>query len=104
MPLSPSRDPGTQQYTPPLTRNITMSTHISGRLLRKIFPGFVPLALLLLVSIGMRPAAFAQSAGTASIQGTISDSTGAVIPNATVTLTNTETSTARTTVSDGSGV
>ncbi len=48
--------------------------------------------------------ASAQSAGTASIQGTIVDATGAAIPNAKVTLTNTETGTSRTTASDGAGL
>lgn len=49
------------------------------------------------------PAA-AQTAGTASIQGTVTDPAGASIPNATVTLTNTDTGTSRTTMSDGSGL
>ena len=48
--------------------------------------------------------ASAQTAGTASIQGTVTDPTGAAIPNAKVTLTNTDTGTARNTVSDGSGL
>jgi Carboxypeptidase regulatory-like domain len=46
----------------------------------------------------------AQTAGTASIQGTVSDPSGAAIPNATVTVTNTETATSRTTISDGAGL
>ncbi len=50
------------------------------------------------------PGASAQTAGTASIQGTVTDPTGAAIPNAKVTLTNTDTGTARNTVSDGSGL
>ncbi len=56
--------------------------------------------LLLLQSL---PAS-AQTAGTASIQGTVTDPTGAAIPNAKVTLTNTDTGTVRNTVSDGSGL
>ena len=43
----------------------------------------------------------AQNAGT--ISGHVSDPSGAVIPGATVTLTNTATNTSRTTVSTGSG-
>jgi hypothetical protein len=46
----------------------------------------------------------AQVAGTATIQGTISDSTGAVIASATVTLTNAATHVAQATKTDGSGV
>jgi Carboxypeptidase regulatory-like domain len=46
----------------------------------------------------------AQIAGTASVQGTVTDSTGAVIPNATVTITNDATLVRQTTKSDGSGV
>jgi hypothetical protein len=46
----------------------------------------------------------AQIAGTGNIQGTVSDSTGAVIPNATVVLTQQATQVRRTTQSDSSGV
>ena len=47
---------------------------------------------------------FAQIAGTASLQGTITDATGAVIPNAKITLINTGTQVTRTAQSDGSGL
>ncbi len=47
---------------------------------------------------------YAQVAGTASLQGTITDSTGAVIPNAAITLTNTATQIKRSATSDGSGL
>src|SRR5271154_5034321 len=46
----------------------------------------------------------AQIAGTGSIQGTIQDATGAVIPNASVTITNDSTQVHRVGQSDGSGV
>src|SRR5882757_1544269 len=46
----------------------------------------------------------AQSAGNASVQGSVSDSTGASVPNAAVVLTNSETGTTRTTVTDSSGL
>jgi len=46
----------------------------------------------------------AQVAGTASIQGTISDPSGAVLPNATVVLTNTATQVQRTATADASGL
>lgn len=47
--------------------------------------------------------ASAQIAGTANIAGTVSDSTGAVIPNASVTLTSQATQVKRTTTSNGAG-
>jgi hypothetical protein len=51
------------------------------------------------------PAALhAQIAGTASLQGTVADSTGAVVAKASVTLTDEATQVKRTTVSDASGV
>jgi hypothetical protein len=48
--------------------------------------------------------AHAQTAGTASVQGNVVDPSGASVPNATVTLTHTETGTSRTTVSDANGL
>ncbi len=62
-------------------------------------PIFV-LAVLLFSSTAVR----AQIAGTASIQGTVTDSTGAVVPNANIVLTNQATQVKRTSVTDGSGV
>ena len=47
---------------------------------------------------------YAQVAGTGNIQGTIADSTGAIIPNATIVLTNVATQVKRTAATDGSGV
>jgi len=47
--------------------------------------------------------AYSQIAGTGNIQGTISDSTGAVIPDASVTLTDRETHVQRTTKSNSAG-
>jgi Carboxypeptidase regulatory-like domain len=46
----------------------------------------------------------AQIAGTGNIQGTVADSTGAVIPSASVTLTDEATHVKRTTVTSGAGV
>lgn len=45
-----------------------------------------------------------QTAGTASIQGVVSDTSGAVVPNAQVTATNTATQVKHVTKSDGSGL
>ncbi len=45
-----------------------------------------------------------QTAGTASIQGVVADTTGALIPNATVTITNTATQVHHATVTSSSGL
>jgi len=45
----------------------------------------------------------AQVAGTAAVQGTVEDATGAVIPNASVSITNTATGVSQTTKTDASG-
>ena len=58
------------------------------------------LALLLLGACAVR----AQVAGTGNIQGTVVDATGALIPNATVTLTDASTQVKRTTLTDQAGV
>lgn len=64
-----------------------------------------PLALCL-ASVSVIPAATAQVAGTGTIQGTITDPSGAVVPNATVTATSPATgrTTAQTTSSAGTYV
>jgi hypothetical protein len=64
-----------------------------------LVPLFV-LATLLFTPGGLR----AQIAGTANVQGTVTDSTGAVVASASVALTNEATLVKRTTVSDASGV
>ena len=67
---------------------------------RSWFTGIVFAALLLLLVTS--PRAFAQF--SSSLQGTVQDGTGATIPSATVTLTNTETAVSQKTVADSSGV
>jgi len=57
------------------------------------------LALLLFVARGS-----AQIAGTGNIQGTVSDASGAVIPNATVTATDVSTQVKHVTTSDKAGI
>src|SRR5690348_13913356 len=47
--------------------------------------------------------AFAQTGTEGSILGTITDSTGAAIPEAAVTITNTETGVVKKAISDGTG-
>ena len=62
------------------------------------FPFIVAAALLFALS------PFAQAQFRASLRGTVSDPTGAVIPGATVTLVDKDTNETRTSVSDGSGL
>jgi len=69
-----------------------------------ILQGAVVFAAALAFLFCNAPAAHAQAAGTASIQGAIADSTGAVIPGATVTLTETATHVQRAAVSDSNGL
>jgi hypothetical protein len=70
---------------------------ISGLSNKKIF------AIAALLSLCLTPYLSGQAAGTANVQGTVSDPTGAMIPNATVTLTNSETHVQRTATSDNGG-
>jgi Carboxypeptidase regulatory-like domain len=60
---------------------------------------------ILLLTIVLSTAVFAQSqALNGQIEGVVSDSNGANVPNATITALNTQTGTTRTVKSDGSGV
>jgi hypothetical protein len=77
------------------------SSKLRGLLSQGIFQ-LAALAAFLLCACS--PVAFAQAAGTASLQGSVVDATGAVIPGATVTLTNDATHVQRTATSDGSGL
>jgi Carboxypeptidase regulatory-like domain len=61
-----------------------------------------PLVLLALALLALAPAGLAQY--RASIQGTVTDPTGAVIPGATVTLTDLQTNQVQTSISNDSGV
>ena len=60
-------------------------------------------AVPILLSAALPATLYSQAAGTASVQGTVTDQTGATIPGATVTITQTATHAARTTTSDKSG-
>src|SRR5262249_45880149 len=53
--------------------------------------------------LALSTAAFAQSSTTATLRGTVQDSSGGVLPGATVTLTNSGTKAAATTVTDDRG-
>src|SRR5579859_5490884 len=61
-----------------------------------------PRVLRLMFALLLCPAAFAQTI-TASLQGRVSDKSGAVVANATITATNTETGLARSATSDTNG-
>jgi hypothetical protein len=61
-------------------------------------------AIILLCAMAAGPSiAFSQSAVTATLRGTVSDGTGAVLPGVTLTLTNSGTLAAHTATSDGRG-
>ena len=61
------------------------------------------LALCLITVLTFIPALLAQSAGTSALTGTVTDPSGAVIPNVTVTATNTGNNAARTAVTGADG-
>src|SRR5258705_8729401 len=73
-----------------------------GRCGRAIFSGRKQSVLLLALLILLSSAAHAQLT-TADILGTVTDVTGAVVPNATIVLTNLGTNDQRTATSNGSG-
>ena len=60
--------------------------------------------LIFCLLVALAPSVIAQTAGTGALTGTVTDSTGAVVPNATVTATSIDTGQVRTatTGSDGS--
>ncbi len=58
------------------------------------------IAMLLAIAA---PVVLAQSAGTAGLTGTVTDPSGAAVPNVTVTLTSNDTNQARTATTGGSG-
>ena len=59
--------------------------------------------LLTLVLIAFAPSLVAQSAGTGALAGTITDPSGAVVPNVTITLTSTDTNQVRTATTGADG-
>ena len=74
-----------------------------GKLLR-MFTAALALAALFLFGAAFAPAtAFAQSAATGSVEGIVMDTTGAVLPGATVIVRNTGTNIQREAVSDSGG-
>ncbi len=67
------------------------------------FPLFVKSVVLCCLLLGCAPLAWAQLRIVGSISGTVQDPTGAVVPNATVTLKDEQTGAARTTASTEKG-
>src|ERR1700674_1940467 len=61
-------------------------------------------ALVFLLIAGMGLSLLAQTAGTGALTGTVKDSSGAVIPSVTVTITSIDTGQVRTTMTGGDGV
>ncbi len=64
----------------------------------------IRLVLIALLAVGLSVPALAQDAGVGHISGTISDATGAVIPDVGITATHDETGVSRQVVSSGTGV
>jgi len=66
-------------------------------------PRFNYLPLVLCALLATSSTAFGQGSVTGTIRGTVQDSSGAVLPGATITVTNTATNVAQSTVSDSRG-
>jgi hypothetical protein len=65
-------------------------------------PQFLPHALFLMFALVVSTA-LAQSSGTSTLQGTVADSTGAIVPGAQVVVTNVETGVSRTETTNEDG-
>jgi len=61
-------------------------------------------ALIAMLLVAAAPVVLAQSAGTAGLTGTVTDPSGAAVPNVTVTLTSSDTNQVRTATTGGDGV
>ena len=62
-----------------------------------------PLFLIVLLMCSLLPARFANAQYRAGLQGTVTDSSGAVIPDASVTIVDKETNQSQTVKTDGAG-
>jgi hypothetical protein len=78
-----------------------MFKEISRRLHGRIF--VVGCLVLVLCSMMLAPAMFSQTASTGALTGTLKDSSGAVVPNATVTLTSLDTAQVHTATTSSDG-
>ncbi len=61
------------------------------------------LVLALLVFFGLASSLVAQSTSTGALTGTVTDASGAVVPNVTVTVTSADTGQVRTTTTSANG-
>src|SRR5436305_3120456 len=64
---------------------------------------FIALLILTGLLMAWNPSLMAQTAGTGALTGTVTDSSGAVVPNATVTATSVDTGQARTATTGADG-
>ena len=70
----------------------------------RLLPSLRHAALLLsILTVALAPVLFAQSAGTSGLTGTVTDPSGASVPNVTVTLTSNDTNQVRTATTGGDG-
>jgi hypothetical protein len=79
--------------------NSVSSTGLARRAVLACLMAAVPVAALSVLT----PAAFGQASSSSDIAGKVSDSTGATIPGATITLINNGTGAQRTTTTNDSG-
>ena len=61
------------------------------------------IVLALLLVVGLAPASFAQTTGSATLRGTVKDANGAVVPNAAVVLVSDRTGQERRITTGGEG-
>ncbi len=80
-----------------------MNHGIAGQASPRIKHSFKHLASLAVLAVSIAVPTLHAQVGTANVSGTVQDISGAIIPGATVTLTDTETQTRRTAKSDSSG-
>ena len=71
-------------------------------MINKFFGMLLPSALLMMLVLAA--GLYAQQAGTGNVSGLVSDANGAVVPNATVTITSKATNLTQTTTTNGDGL
>ena len=84
-----------------MMQNLTFNQAVRGSFRRLAFVGST--FLMAATPILLSPAASAQLAGKGAIRGTVTDTTGAAIPGATIVITNLATNVKQTLVSTGAG-
>src|SRR5437879_4125168 len=83
---------------------ISMGNHPPLLLIQRLLRSLVLSTLLITSFVGASSSLWAQSATTGALRGTLVDSSGAVVPNATVVLGNTATGQAQTAITDANGL